>query len=265
MGWSLATAVLLVVTGRDWMEAGRFIVPLVPVGAAFIAAEARRLSGDTLYPVVALLIVLISASTNLNIVLHQSTGMPITARDEYRKKLKSHGVDTERFSWFEVYNRVHSRDFVALEKIEQVLRSSGENKVSIMSGKMGFTMYHLYSGGYDIESIDNYGLTDNKVRRCLDKTGSKKMSKKTEMEIREILSRVEIIRKNCGLEKPDIVYKMGTEKISWEPRRFLSSGKGDTRRSICKRETCLCRIRLWGEGTCPRSRLYWLERRSAKT
>ena len=173
LGGSFALAYIsfIVLTGGDWMEAGRFTVPLVPVASAFISAEiytyfqSRQtqwaLSGG---------IVAIALASAVNVSLSMSTGIPITSRASFEDQHVEFVDNRNYFSFFELYNRVHFRDVLLLEKVHDALEKiegSKSSKVYILSAFAGFTPFHLSKLEFGkFEYIDQFSLTTTQLTEC---------------------------------------------------------------------------------------------------
>jgi hypothetical protein len=214
--FSLSYISFIVLSGGDWMEAGRFIVPMVPIASVFVVSTIYIYFMSWSKYIVLFGIFMLTLSTNVNIVENQSTGVSNLHRESYRKDLKNaltnRKIPYDTYSWFEKYNKVHARDLVSIQKLSSIIRShSKSDGLNILSGQMGIVMYHLNKKYREnIEVIDNYNLTTNKISKCAPEDVNVGRSG-SHVRILEIINNIGYYEDRCNIDKPDIIYHLQGE------------------------------------------------------
>lgn len=199
--WVLLYGGFVVASGGDWMKEGRFWVPLVPplwlaICTAFPTGKAAQLIRHGLP-------VLLVAYTPF-FVDRYSLGTPLW-QHAAQKKIASNDA-----SFFEMANREHLRDWLALRALQQQIREINplpEQPLTLMSKQMGMVNYHLFTEfGSRLRVWDMAGLVDNTLRHCaviaqdgFDKQGLR-------INYRKFFERLPQAERECGLRAPDIIY-----------------------------------------------------------
>ncbi|HNN86969.1 MAG TPA: hypothetical protein PKK14_05600 [Pseudomonadales bacterium] len=199
--WALLYGGFVVTSGGDWMKEGRFWVPLIPplwlaICTAFPTGKAAQLIRYGLP-------VLLIAYTPF-FVGRYSLGTPLW---QHAAQKKIAGDDA---SFFEMANREHLRDWLALRAAQQQIRQldpSPEQPLVLMSKQMGMVNYHLFTEfGSRLRVWDMAGLVDNTLRDCtvmaqdgFDKQGLR-------INYRKFFERLPQAEHECGLRAPDIIY-----------------------------------------------------------
>lgn len=198
------------------MEAGRFIVPMIPIASAFIVSAVYSFLTEWSKYIALFSISILALSTNVNIVEYQSTGVSIIHRENYTKKLSNklsnNGTRIDSYSWFEKYNKVHARDLISIQRISHIINNYEKNdELHILSGQMGIVMYHISKKFREkISIIDNHNLTTNKISRC-DPEGLKVGRSGSHVSIEKIITNMDYYENRCNLEDPDIIYDLESE------------------------------------------------------
>lgn len=220
----LAYLSFIVLAGGDWMKAGRFTVPVVPIVSAFVAAgSALLITESKMRTGVFVVTVMISLLSAINISITRSTGVSVFDRAEYERTLAAGLKDMAPLSWFEVHKRIHAKDAPLAEKIGrivEVLRRRDENIV-VLSEQAGMVFYKLARTYKNIEFVDLRGLTTTQLHGCGVAGGTYGLHFRQKYE-----SAVE-----CSAQEVDIIYGLGEIR-----RQKLASGfevvyrqKGDLR------------------------------------
>ena len=163
--WMGAAAQLgfVVVTGGDWMEAGRFLVSFVSVIAILAGVGVTRIGAR---PMV-LAVLLAGQVLGLGLVARaDSTGRPLWARFNVNPARVAH-VD---LPWYEAANRVHTRDGafepILLAAIDAVHQETGR-PVVVASGQAGMVMYDvLHARPGVVRFIDRGRLSGDAFGHC---------------------------------------------------------------------------------------------------
>ncbi len=219
LGGSFALAYLsfIVLTGGDWMEAGRFTVPLVPVAAAFISVEIYSyFQNRKIQLVLSTIVFAIALASAVNVATYESTGILITSRDNFEKENLSSLKDKDRFSFFELYNKIHFRDVLLLDKFHDAFKKVERvknSKVYVVSAYAGFTPYHLSRREFGkLEYIDKFGLTTTQLVNCSSiKSKNKRKIEGIFFSFEDILD--DINKKECKYEVDVIFTSSGIKKL----------------------------------------------------
>jgi hypothetical protein len=201
-----ATVAEVVVTGGDWMEGGRMLVPAVPVVALIVAfGLADRAYGR--YLAAALVVVQLGATVSF--ARASSTGAPIWSTIAGPVPAASSSVATS--VWAERRNRIHVRDVSFLPEVSAVVARLGANggPVTIASHQAGLVMYYLDLRNYHrITFIDQESLTTDAFRRC--SAGLPHSSEGEAMSFDYWFAHLA----TCRVPMPDVVFDLGTEPAS---------------------------------------------------
>jgi hypothetical protein len=214
----------VVAAGGDWMELGRFLVPVVPLLAVCALDPWPRTRWRAALATVTAVLVLANAIGLARSLAGESTGI---AAWNWRA-VDCRGSCGEA-PWHERYNHIHRRDLGFLPRATQVVRAAGSlglgRPVSVLSVQAGMVAYYLERAvGKQMYFIDACGLVTDHATRCPLTARAEKSSLGTCMPINEILSRRAELRDQCGID-PDIVYGLfpGTPKAADTLRRTLGA------------------------------------------
>ena len=206
--FALSYVFFIVLSGGDWMEAGRFVVPLIPIMSSFIIAEIHSVfNAKNTIKILCAGVASLALTSAVNLSISQSTGVPFHLRDEYNSSIKEY---SEKFSYFENYKRSNARDFAVIERMKHVINAikPHEEKVTILSGQMGIVMYHMKKYfGSSIEVVDTKGLVENQIRECSEIEEDFEVGRfGTSMSKQFILDNQSRLSDKCGVSQIDIVY-----------------------------------------------------------
>lgn len=160
----------IILSGGDWMAAGRFLVPVIPVASIFISVEAHaHASTRSAFVTMVLPVILFNLLWCVNIQLSgQSAGVSVLNRHEYKKNIYENSL--ENLSWFEKYSKIHSKNLkyinYSYDLVEKILKV--DDKVVISTAQMGIFPYHISKKyfGY-VEIIDQCNLATKKIDKKL--------------------------------------------------------------------------------------------------
>lgn len=156
----------VVFSGGDWMEGGRFLVPLLPVVFLIVSVSISKLvnSGPLFILIIAILL-LFEARTYLIFAVWNSTSLPAWSQVNLVEE-----VSNSDFSWLEHHNKVYLRDIPVVHYLKgEVARIHDlkNDKVVIMSGQAGFVLYHISREYYgQIKFLDRHALADDTFTKC---------------------------------------------------------------------------------------------------
>jgi hypothetical protein len=201
----------VVLAGGDWMEGGRFIVPVIPQFSIFLSLallaliRKRRLAG-----LAAALLIAVELGATLDFAVRKSTGLPLWVAAKCSRRYAGK-VPADRLSWFERTNQVHLRDIGVIREMRRLLptlRRTPSTRFTIISTFMGMVPFHLAEeyGPEKIRFIDVNGLTDRTLTRCSLTSGLPGNSFGLEFSIKKFLARRNDLNAVCGVPEPDILF-----------------------------------------------------------
>ncbi len=201
----------IILSGGDWMEGGRFLVPLVPFASIFIALLLNRVIRSRLvfYLIVSLLVI-IQMNSLYVFNMAKSTGIPADERVEFIKE-----IDVSGYSWFEMHNKANVRDIPTIHYLKQVIeevRKENDGKIMILSGQMGMIPYHIAKQYYSkVNFIDRFGLTDRVFTSCRTTNSLTRNTQGLSIGYDYFFENIKELESSCGLGRPDIVFDHSAE------------------------------------------------------
>lgn len=202
-----ASLAFVVASGGDWMEGGRFVVPLLPLA---VLLAARALAG--LRRGAPLLLSLAALGFVVETVIFagtQSTGALLPhALAQARAARAVHG---DGFSWFEVANRVHLRDIPVVRRLDAVVgeRLATQPQVTVLSAQMGMVPYHLarhYAGR--VRFVDRRALASADFTRCAATRDVPRTWAGLELDYAALFLGRPGLLEACGIARPDVVFDL---------------------------------------------------------
>ena len=161
---ALADFAFVVLAGGDWMEGGRFLVPIVVLTAILSVVGLAGFTRRSLITGVAVVLVALQIGGMLRFARDQSTGSPVWASPSIVSSTKN------SFSWFERHNRVHLRDTITIAALEHViddLKQHVAGRITVASGQGGMVAYYVFQKEYGRATfIDLHGLATDTFARC---------------------------------------------------------------------------------------------------
>jgi hypothetical protein len=162
---TLAESGFVVLAGGDWMEGGRFLVPITVLAAILSAVGLAGFTRRILVAGVASLLVALQIVGMIHFARNNSTGSPIWASPSTVSPSES------SFSWAEHRNRVHVRDTGAIAPLEQIiddLQRHVDGRIRIASGQGGMVAYYVFRKEFGrITFIDLADIaTDTFMAQC---------------------------------------------------------------------------------------------------
>jgi hypothetical protein len=187
----------VVLSGGDWMEAGRFMVPAVALAAVMtgVVINRNRLALAA--------IVLLQLAGVLHVAANDSTGLP------FWSDLQPHEVREAAGTLDAVAsrNRVHARDALFLPVLDGAvaqLHDQLDRPVTIASGQAGFVPYGLATERYgEFRFIDLGNLSTRNFAACDE--GLRRGLLGLAMSMPYWIAHVD----ECELPLPDLLYQLG--------------------------------------------------------
>ncbi len=212
-------SLFIVLSGGDWMEGGRFLVPMLPI--AFLSGVAVLGNLGSKIPVFWGLIFLATLQ-QLWFVKNKSTGMPLwQALKVYRGDV----ISTEKlgpYSWFEVGSRINLRDIQFLEEVRPILKPYLQQRRSVLSVQMGMVIYYLKKEfGDRLEVFDMRGLATDHLHKCELTKGLKRFRGGIAFWYSNLFDWEADLSKICGIERPFFIFDL--DETGGDLERFIQS------------------------------------------
>ena len=203
----IAGAAFVVASGGDWMECGRFLVPLAPLAAICVAGELRRFANPRV--VHALVCVMVAAQIVAAVVFaaRSAPGGPPWATAHIDRRAVP--VDV---SWFDLVQRHHYRDVLfseqAIEIIRRIHKRTGQ-PVTVMSGQMGMVAYRIaLAVPGSVRFLDRLGLTTRDFTACPVTASLARRNVGLALLYEDFFARRDELRQRCRLDPPDVIFDL---------------------------------------------------------
>ncbi len=210
--WLVAYTSFIVLSGGDWMEGGRFIAHMLPVGVAFLPCALWRItSRPGVRGVILSALVIVQVAGVVGLASNRSFGMPLwQAISHHRTFGLAHGA--ANFSWFERTNRVHARDLPQIHYLDEIVRRLYERRqtrVCLASMQAGMICYHIAkTHGGRIRMIDLLGITDEALTGCHLTAHLPRGAQGVDMSYRFYFSNMIALERDCAIPRPDIIFDL---------------------------------------------------------
>ncbi len=200
----------VVLSGGDWMENGRFLVPFIPLLILQMYLQIARLS-PMLQSVAKWAYLVVSIGGLLWISAHFNTGYSILNPPQ----MTGEGSATD-LSFAERNNKVHLRDAFPysslLEEQDRIFQAKGD-KVVILSQQAGFMMFRLAQERFGkFRFVDLVGLCTTDFTDCAVTQGRGRMRGGLNMDLVYLFHDLQRLESVCGFERPDIVFGLDDEE-----------------------------------------------------
>lgn len=206
----------ILITGGDWMEGSRFIVPVIPVLAILAVLVIPRIRSRDLQVYALAGIVAFHVVGAVWFAKFGSVSTPLW--DVARADATT--LPVERYSWFARPNRTHLRDMPVVTELTDVIervRPEIAGRLKIMSGQAGFVPYHTALRYYEgFEFIDRRGVTTSHFTDCgitheleRDSTGLLRV-------LPTFFAHVADIENRCGIERPHVIFELDLQDLTVE-------------------------------------------------
>ncbi len=212
LSFVIAYSSFVVVSGGDWMEGGRFLVPLIPLIILMATPSIIRLKKTGV--LIITMLILISTSETIWFAKQKSTGIPYFEVSKVLDKLDKSklSIPYKKYSWFEYTNRVHLRDIPLISELNRIiplLLKERKETVSILSNQMGMVPYYI-AGKYfkNVEFVDMRALVTKHFTECEVTSGLPKGMSGLELNYEFFFNSVDDISLKCGIPRPMIIYDL---------------------------------------------------------
>ena len=214
-------------SGGDWMAAGRFWVPVMPLMAVLAALALHKICTSAALRNFLLCLVVVG-----NVLyLWRGTAIDFNGVPLW-KKTKLVDVDrAEEFSFFERHAREHLHDIPTIayvkplmEKLLLIRRAQGNlTPVNIMAGQMGMVPFYLVQDfGKRLHFFDRNGITERTLTHCLAAAQLPRTRNGIGTGYGWIIENKTELESQCGFVMPDIIFDIET---GWNRRNIVALEK----------------------------------------
>lgn len=223
----LVYSAFVVASGGDWMAAGRFWVPVIPLMAILISVVLHRLCASTVLRN-SLLAIIVAGNM---VYLWRGTAIDFNGVPLWKKTKLVDADHAERFSFFERHAREHLHDIPTVNFVRLLVgkliavRSAQENPatVNIMAGQMGMVPFYLAQDfGKQLHFFDRNGITERTLTHCLPAAHLPRTRNGIGTGYEWIIENRILLENQCGFVMPDIIFDIET---GWNRRNIAALEK----------------------------------------
>jgi hypothetical protein len=205
---------IVAAAGEDWMEGGRFLVPILP-SAVVVAVTSTQI---WLRHRAAFRAVMILQFVGiLWLASRGSTGGPVWTAAPL--------VEPTKASWFELRQRVNYRDVVFSQRLIDVvqrLRATRGGAVSVMSVQMGLAADRTARSEFGhVRFIDMFGLTTRDFTHCPVTASLRRGSRGLLVFYDFFFAHQDDLRRVCGIPTPDVIFDL--DEPDWPRARLIAA------------------------------------------
>ena len=231
----LAQMAFVVAKGDDWMEGGRFFVPILPLLVIYGLYVINQFPVK-IAPIILILLSLTALFDNAKFNKYQSRGTFLPLTKAVSEPVINHfeALQTS-FDWPEKINREHLAHIPSIIMLDKVITRllKVKSSLTIFAWEMGMIPFYIANQYFGkVKFIDMYGLTTHHLTDCgMDNQFNKRLDGhlfKGRFGIQTtlwfLLAKFKEIQNNCPvIPAPDIIYGMG--KAQWINKLDESKGK----------------------------------------
>jgi hypothetical protein len=203
----------VMVTGGDWMEGGRFLVPVIPAGAVLCAWVIDRYVRTPAFAVFLVMAILaVQMGGLVAFAAGESIGRPAWTCPAAAAELSGRNIDPSAFSFFDIMDRVHLRDIPVSRELDRIVTRLLEEKkvVVILSNQAGFVDYTVFMRHFgQVRFIDLQGLATKDFTGCNLTSANPRSRTGIIVTYEDYLDNRDRLEKTCGIPVPDIIFGLG--------------------------------------------------------
>ncbi len=193
----------------DWMEGGRFLVPMLPILLMCLPYALHQwVSNRWIFYGIICIFVLMQIYHLIQFTKHDSLGVPAWSHLRAIVKIAGYHEDFG-YTQFEYYNRNHARDIPTiyhLNKIVNTIKTHKKDKVVIMSGQMGMIPFYITRNHFgQVFFVDTNNLVTRNLTHCSLNTESYSMFQ-LNLSYKYYFEHAKIFEEECHIPKPDIIF-----------------------------------------------------------
>lgn len=202
--------VFILATGGDWMDASRFLLPVLPalLLCLFFFLAPWKKTGALLFA----LLFCVALYDSWLFARTESTGLSVFDKNTAIQHYLPDAMLLQDYSVAELHTKDALRDIPQLDHLKKLVTQldAYPQKLHIASIQMGFIPYHL-SGQFpgrlhflDLRALSTRNLSDCPLMQDFPRTGNG-----IKISYDEFFALLPVLNRKCGIEKPDILYDLG--------------------------------------------------------
>jgi arylsulfatase A-like enzyme len=207
---ALAQLAFIIATGGDWMDATRFLLPVLPallLCLLFFLAPWKKFG-----TVICLCLLSVALYDSWTFARTKSTGLTTFENTAAIERHLPDSRQTGHYSAAELHTKDALRDIPQLEHLNEVVSrfTAYPEKLNIASIQMGFIPYHLsknFPGR--LHFLDLRALSTRDFSDCALLDTFPRTENGIKISYDEFFSLLPMLQRQCGIAKPDILYDLG--------------------------------------------------------
>lgn len=213
VAWTLATASFVVLSGGDWMPAGRLVAPMLPALSVLAAFAVARLVAQSPAGWAALaLLVFVNVKSELKFGASRENGS-FSGAAAHEGEDALIGPQKPDFAFTELGNKAHRRDArllgVLLDTLTR-LAPSPAHPLYVMSGQAGMVPYYAFREHFGaLKFIDLFAITTHDILACVPDDKQQHGIHGVRLDPGYIIDHADEMPAACAAGRPDVVFSTG--------------------------------------------------------
>lgn len=191
--------------GGDWMQAGRFLVPILPAAALLFTTAAAQLQRQCVAKALLVTLCLFQFAVQYVAIAQLSKGIPVWAKYHI-------APEHQHYSIFEKLNQEHLRDMAVIDHLTDIIPSAREKlgrPVVLMSGQAGMVFYYTAQRfSNDVVFRDLRGLVEGNLTNCPAVKTVQRGQLGLTWDYKEFFNQLPALQRVCDVVAPDIIYDL---------------------------------------------------------
>jgi len=223
----LAYAFFILSSGGDWMQMGRFLVPVLPLAAILCVHHFQHMiKNPLLFWSLCVLILALNIYGNYTALKNESHGTPIWASYHIAPEHQ------QRYSVFEKYNQEHLRDMDAIDTVDSTIDAliqKDRQPITLMSGQSGMVFFYTakkyfsHDAHNPVHFYDTRALVESSLLKCSLMNDVARSSQGLYFDFDGFFARQPALNYECNIPRPDILYDIN-DMTRQLPDRMAAQG-----------------------------------------
>ncbi len=192
-------------SGGDWMQAGRFIVPVLPLACLLVLYAFSLLRWRWLAHSLIVVVCAAQFGWHFPVIAQQSHGTPVWTQYRLDPRFRQYSV-------FEQWNQEHVRDMAVINHLQSVITDLTEQSaqpITLLSGQSGMVFYYTAQQFFrQVQFYDLRGLVDRHLTDCTLVNTIERARQGLYWGYPEFFALLPQLESQCGIRKPDIIYDL---------------------------------------------------------
>ena len=191
--------------GGDWMQAGRFLVPVIPVACVLVLHAAAMCNQRQLTHLLLLLLCAGQMWIQVPTLATLSHGTPVWVQYRLDERFAHYSV-------FEQWNQEHVRDMAVIDHLQTLVNDLTQQRtqpVTVLSGQSGMVFYYTAQQFFrHVLFYDLRGLVDTHLTDCPLLVTVERSRQGLFWGYPDFFALLPQLEAQCGIHKPDIIYDL---------------------------------------------------------